>query len=264
MPNPSLPQEILDSIVDLLYDNSNALKDCCLVSKTWIPRTRKHLFAEIMFDIEQNLISWKKKFPDPSTSPAHYAETLHVCCLHAVTPADADAGGWIGGFSRVVNLKLDAYRADIENAERFLVPFHGISPTIKSLYVYIAALPSSWVLDLILSFPLLEDLALDGDDLLISNIDDPDELPTSIQPSNPPTFTGSLELHLGSRIRPIVHRLLSIPSGICPRNLTLTACDEEDHLLVAALLLECSDTLESLDIRYDLFCMSVWYLHPHQ
>ena len=263
MPNPSFPQEILDSIVDHLHENRDALEGCCLVSKSWIPRTRKHLFAEIVFDIEQNLISWKKIFPDPSISPAHYAETLYVGCLHAVTPADAEASGWITGFSRVVNLKLDAYRADIENAERFLVPFHRISPTIKSLYVYLADIPPSRILNLILSFPLLEDLTLDGDDPSISNVDGPDGLSTSIQPSNQPALTGSLELHLGENIRPIAHRLLSLPGGIRPRNLTLTACGEEDHLLAVALLEECLYVLESLNIRHDFFCMSIWSLHPH-
>jgi len=37
--NPYLPPEILDYIVDLLHNSPNALKECCLVSKSWIPRT---------------------------------------------------------------------------------------------------------------------------------------------------------------------------------------------------------------------------------
>jgi len=264
MPNPSLPPEILDYIVDLLQGNSKPLKECCLVSKSWILRTRKHLFAEVRLDAEEDLISWKEIFPDPTTSPAHHAETLYVGCLHVVTPADADASGWIAGFSRVVNLKLDAYNAYLENAEAFLVPFHGLSPTIKSLSVYLAVLPPSQLLNLILSFPLLEDLTLIGDDPSTRNIDGPDGLSTIIQPSNPPALTGSLELHLGVRIRPIVHRLLSLPGGVHFQDLTLTACDEEDHLLVVALLEECSYTLESLDICYDLIRTPIWHLRPRR
>ena len=258
MPNPYLPQEILDSIVDLLRDNSNALKECCLVSKTWIPRTRKHLFAEITFNTERDLISWKK-FPDPSTSPAHYTDTLHVGCLYAATPA----GGWIRGFSRVVNLKLDASNLNpyADDLETFLAPFHGISPTTKSLRVYFAVLPPSRVLNLILSLPFLEDLTLAGD---LSNTDGPDWPSTTIQPSNLPTLTGSLEFHPGVGIRSIAHRLLSLPGGIHPRNPTLTVCNEEDRLLVVALLEECSYTLESLDICYELICTSIWSPHPHQ
>ncbi|KAF9642961.1 hypothetical protein BDM02DRAFT_3104213, partial [Thelephora ganbajun] len=46
---PHLPPEILDYIVDFLYNEPETLKQCCLVSKSWVPRTRKHLFADINF-----------------------------------------------------------------------------------------------------------------------------------------------------------------------------------------------------------------------
>ncbi|KAF9645264.1 hypothetical protein BDM02DRAFT_3073690, partial [Thelephora ganbajun] len=44
-----LPPEILDYIVDLLHDEPETLKQCCLVSKSWVSRTRKHLFANVEF-----------------------------------------------------------------------------------------------------------------------------------------------------------------------------------------------------------------------
>ncbi|KAF9643160.1 hypothetical protein BDM02DRAFT_3081141, partial [Thelephora ganbajun] len=52
MSNPRqfhLPPEILDYIIDLLHDKPETLKQCCLVSKSWVSRTRKHLFADIEF-----------------------------------------------------------------------------------------------------------------------------------------------------------------------------------------------------------------------
>ena len=264
MSNPHLPPEILDSIVNHLHDNSNALKESCLVSKSWVPRTRKHLFAEIRLDTEADLTSWKEMFPDPSTSPAHHTETLHVGCLHVVTVTDAEASGWIRGFSHVVNLKLDALRAYLEDAEIFLVPFHGLSPTVKSLHVYLTVLPPSRIFNLVLSFPLLEDLILVGNDtsIQIHNGDGPDGFPTTIQLTNPPALTGSLELQLGGRIGPIVPRLLSLPGGIRFRSLTLTLCREEDHSLVNALLEGCSYTLESLNISHNLNCTSI-DIHTH-
>ncbi|KAF9780754.1 hypothetical protein BJ322DRAFT_1011601 [Thelephora terrestris] len=39
-----LPPEILDIIVDLLQNEPKTLKACCLVSKAWIYRSRRHLF----------------------------------------------------------------------------------------------------------------------------------------------------------------------------------------------------------------------------
>ena len=61
--NPDLPPELLDHIVDFLHDNQTALRNCCLVSKSWIPRARKYLFAAIEFHREETLKSWRETFP---------------------------------------------------------------------------------------------------------------------------------------------------------------------------------------------------------
>jgi len=73
----SLPPEILDLTVDHLHDEPIALKACCLVSKSWVPRTREHLFARVEFrGTELPVERWKKNFPDPSNSPVHHTRTL--------------------------------------------------------------------------------------------------------------------------------------------------------------------------------------------
>ena len=46
----NLPGEMLDNIVDNLRDSRPALMNCCPVSKSWVPRSQKHLFAEVRFD----------------------------------------------------------------------------------------------------------------------------------------------------------------------------------------------------------------------
>ena len=132
MSNPSLPPELLDHIVDLLHDENAALRSCCLVSKSWIPRTRKHLFVNIAFCNPGNIQSWKSTFPDPSTSPACYTKSLSVRCPHVVTPADAEENCWIRAFSRVVSFEVMITE---EGGFERLVPFHGFSPLIYSLTV---------------------------------------------------------------------------------------------------------------------------------
>jgi hypothetical protein len=194
MLNLHLPAEILDHIVDHLHDAEDELMSRCLVSKSWIPRTRKHLFADIEFPTAKRLQSWKKTFPDLSTSPAHYAKTLFIDRLQVVTAAEAETSGWIRGFSRVEHLEVNL---DFRQSAVPLVPFHGFSPAIKSLRVVICTLPFSQLFNLIFSFPLLEDLIVillepspnygDGSEV--------DEIPTTTQPSSPPMFTGSLGLY---------------------------------------------------------------------
>ena len=251
-----LPAELLDHIVDHLYDAHGALMSCCLVGKSWIPRTRKYLFAEIWFSTEEDLESWKKAFPDPSTSPARYAKSLSVDCPHVIMAADAEADGWIRSFSRVVHLELGGY---VDESDFFL-PLQGFSPAIKSLHIDCKALPSWWIFDFLLSFPLLEDLTMfNSDDVAANNEDGSNWRPTVDRPSNPPVFTGSLELMVtGEELT--VRRFLCLPGGIHFRTLKLT-WDHEDTSLITALVETCSHTLETLDMTCDPFSWFIRYLH---
>jgi len=114
-----------------------------------------------------------------------------------------------------------------------LVPFREFSPTLKSLRVDFIFLPTSEVFDLALSFPLLEHLIVNN----FRSIDDDgsDELLAIAQPSNPPIFTGTLELSRGGT-KPIARRLLSLPSGIHFRELILTQFHKEDISLTTGLV----------------------------
>ncbi|KAF9789288.1 hypothetical protein BJ322DRAFT_975360, partial [Thelephora terrestris] len=47
MSDSRLPQEITDYILDLLHDEPKTLRQCCLVSRSWTPRTRKHIFGTV-------------------------------------------------------------------------------------------------------------------------------------------------------------------------------------------------------------------------
>ena len=261
MPNPRLPAELLDHIVDLLSDNKRVLRNCCLVSKSWIPRTREHLFSFISFFTPKDLKLWKKTFPDPSASPACYTKTIFIGSSHVLADADAHGGCWLRGFSRVVHLALilQGHASSIS-----LVAFHGFSPVIKSLYLSFILLPPLYIFDLILSFPLLEDLSVltyggSGD-----NNDDPGLLPTVVQSSSPPMLTGALALSLVKGTELVTRRLLSSPGGIHFRKLTWTWFCEEDLPFIMMLVEECSRTLESLKITYELPGTSIRHIRPHR
>jgi hypothetical protein len=190
MLSPRVPAELQDHIVDLLHDERDTLKSCCLVSKSWIPRTRKQLFSDIMFRTQEQVRSWQTLFPDPSISPACFTRTLSVEYPQALKTTDAEEGGWIPTFSCVETFKVLINEMDIQEDDyKFLVPFHGFSPAIKSLAVDFFVFPPSHVFDLILSFPLLEDLFIlndDPDSILGNNIFD--RQPAEIQSSSPPVF----------------------------------------------------------------------------
>ena len=245
--NPHLPQELLDHVVDLLHDARDALKSCCLVSKSWIPRTRKHLFAHVWFSSPETLQSWKNTFPDPSTSPARYAETLSIYCPHAVTATDAKEGGWIPTFSRAVRFQMDIPWVGIDEPAVSLVPFHGFSPDLKSLRVIFSSFPLSCIFGLMDSFPLLEDLSVVTYDRFDS-CDGFNGFPATVQPLRPPVFTGFLELLLGMGMGPIASRMLSLSGGLHFRGLKLLLNHRSDLSLTTALVESCGSTLEFLHV----------------
>ena len=263
MSNPRLPAELLDHTVDLLHDSRDTLKRCCLVSKSWIPRARKHLFAATTFRAKGDLQSWKGMFPNPSTSPARYTKSLSIKRLLAVPASDAEEGGWIRTFSRVLHFEIEISRMD---DYEYLFLFHGFSPALKSLkLVAFSALPLSRLFNLILSFPLLEDLSLctfgrfstvKGDDL--------NGQLTAIQPSNLPLFTGSLELSLGYGMDPIASGLLLLQNGLRFGKLNLSWKHEDDISLTRELVEMCCSTLESLWISNSFQGMFVSRSHLHR
>ena len=255
MPHPRLPAELLDDIVDNLHDSRDTLKNCCLVSKLWTHRTRKHLFAVVKLRTAKDRQAWKNSFPDPSTSPARYTKSLLVRFVEEVTAADAEGRGWISAFSRVEHFDLEFDEPDIS-----LFPFHGFSPALKSIHVEYSHFPCSRILNLIHSFPLIEDLSLivwGGDP-----IDDIDGLPTTIQPP----LTGTLKINLQPEMGHIISKLFPPQNGLHFRKLDLVFC--EPAFLVMSMLVEtCSLTLESLKVYVDdrgvsplLLCSYQWLI----
>ena len=235
-----LPPEILDLIIDQLHNEPTTLRACCLVSKSWIPRTRKHLFADVKFDAKELLLaSWMKMFPNPSNSPAQHTRSLTirrpVYLSVPDTPTDAEVTSCARAFRNVVHLHFRClFWADHKPR---LVPFYGFSHTLRSLRL---TLTSFQVFDLVCSFPLLEDLAL------IALRFGPG-LVEWIAPSTSPKLTGSLELNTSDGIRHAICRLLDFPDGLHFAEIT-AVCFYGDSESMAELVSRCSGTLEYLNL----------------
>ena len=253
MSNPSqpyLPPEILDYAVDFLHNDQNTLKQCCLTSKSWIPRTRKHLFAEVVFQSVANLESWKQTFPDNSDSPAFYTHTLLIGCLEVVVIADAGEDGWIRAFSRVTALELHANRTSILSGypSFSLTPFHGFSPVLKYLSVICGPASNPQVFELICTLPLLENLLLSDDGLYGDSYFNSGafDSPTVVQDS--PLLTGCLFLQVYGGIDDPARRLLCLPNGLRFETLVLSWLRERETQWANALIAGCSDTLRNLTV----------------
>ena len=249
MSNPRLPPELFDHIVDHLYDQPKTLKQCCLVSKSWIPCTRKHLFDEIVFRRRIEIEMWKIAFPNPVNSPGRYARSLFFCSADSILPIIAEESGWIQAFCSVVQLKLEWYE----------------ELTILFLFVYSLALEShrmasmSLVLDLqvltlICFLPHLEDLKLV--DFWVVNRDDDN---TGFQPTTSPPLTRTLTITHPRRIERLLPGLLDLPNGTCFRKLEISFDAMEDVRLTVTLVEVCSNTLECVDIRSKQYSKSLQF-----
>ena len=236
--DPYLPPEILDYIVDFLQDDTDALKQCCLVSKSWVPRARKHIFAVVMFQEEDVLKLWKETFPDPASSPSYYTHILGVGC----DPGDMEESDWIQGFPRVEQLIVDCeYWTDF-------LSFQKLGPSLKSILMTFSYLPHSQIFDLIRSLPFLEGLALIGE---VIDTDESDGLPASVVSSSP-ALTETLYILVSEGISRTLCDLLVLPGGLRFRELELAWCHEPDLPHVTEMVDACSDTLKCLDIGYEI------------
>ena len=238
------PPEILDEIVDFLRDEPETLMQCCLVSKSWVPRARKHLFAQIWVKADDHR-KWTSIFPDPEGSPAHYTRRLKVDCA-------LEDSRWIQGFRRVEQLTLNCIPPDPDTGIVSLIPFRILATSLRSLCVYSGIIPHSQTFGLIRSLPLLEDLTLRGND-----IDEESMRPSmTVPPSTSPAVTGSLKLFMYEGMENALREMLDLPGGLHFRELQLTWCGKSEFPWVAKLVATCSDTLECLDITCDIDSMS--------
>ena len=237
---PTLPPEILDLIVDHLGGEPITLKLCCLVSNLWVPRTRRHLFARVEFDPEKSPIeSWMKTFPDPSNSPAHYTRSLSISDLPILAASSSNPHTWICAFRHLECLSISmTWSDDVQDA---LLPFHGLSPTLRSLSIACHLTPLSDIFDFVCSFPSIEDLELTS--VHYGPAD------TWIIPQASPKFTGVLRIGKASTLhgtRSAIRCLVDLPDGLHFSKILADGCCETE--LTIDLLPRCFDTLETLRI----------------
>ena len=240
MSNPCSPPEILDHIIDFLFNNPDALRQCCLASKSMVSRARKHLFAQITFN-DGDYLKWKKAFPVPTNSPAYHVHTLAINC-----GTRSFEGDLVQYFSRVERLIISG------SDSRFPGPFirfHG-SPCLKSLQVSSSTLRPNFFI-LLRSLPLLEDLSLGANMTSSVNIwREQGESPTFTFPSTSPPLTGTLDLRLSKEMVQTVQELLDLPGGLHFRCLNLWCNLDGEFKRVAKLVAACSNTLEHLEVGY--------------
>lgn len=238
MSNPRVPQEISDYVIDFLCNEHETLRQCCLVSKSWVSRVRKHLFVHVRFG-DGDYPRWSEMFPDPTNSPACHTRTMTVeGALKGI-----EEGNWIRGFSRVERLYMpledDAVRGSF-------IPFHELSSSLKSLHVSYT-IPHIQVINLILSLPFLEDITLVGYEKSTEE-GWPGEPLTVVPLLTTHTLTGTLELLILDGMGGTSRILSGLIGGLRFKKLILSGDCVGGFRSMMELVMACSGTLECIDI----------------
>ena len=165
----SLPPEILDYIIDLTGGNSRILRACSLVAKSWVARSRMHLFRDIRLHFYHN---WQKVMPVGPTSPAIYTRTLTLVQNGAPGEryTNIDHLGpflpHLRDFENVENLILIDWWGPPRLSENMLKKYFGhFGAHLRSLELDGEVVSPDSFLVLLGLFPNLEDLLVD--DLII-------------------------------------------------------------------------------------------------
>lgn len=157
-----LPPEIVDHIIDLV-DNYRTLETCSLVAKSWVCRSRTHLFRDVVLFSHRR---WQKIMPVGDTSPAIYTRTLTL--VQSNTPR----GRWINtdslypffshlrDFKNVDSLILDGWVPSRFSEGGLKKYFGHFGKRLRSLELAGERMSPDSFLVLLGLFPNLEDLSV--------------------------------------------------------------------------------------------------------
>jgi len=244
---PRIPLEIMDEILDHLAADSDLgpLQSCALVSKSWVPSCRRHLFHTVLFTLG-SILRWHKTFPVPEASPAHYIRDLRV---------------WAGGSDGSPSLFFK-YAPWITNVERvtllgdgrWIPTFWRLPQSVTSLTMKTDASNLIQVRDIMAQLRNLDDLSLSGS---VVTVDREGSTVVGIGTDLRGKFGGQLQLLNGYADEDAINVLLEIPTGL--RFAEVEIRGTRGCLLSAVRLAEaCCMTLVKLSYTASFQCTS----HP--
>ncbi|KAK0479530.1 hypothetical protein IW261DRAFT_143785 [Armillaria novae-zelandiae] len=140
---PTLPQELIDDIINNLYNDEHSLRACALVSSSWSRRSQQHLFSRI------RLASIRSRDKSKSRTAAERFLHLIESAQHIpsfvrhldVIEGDIGYGRWLGRSIPVLDCILPA----LTNLRTLCIKFSGVLwsdiPGIRSSFISASKLP---------------------------------------------------------------------------------------------------------------------------
>ncbi|KAJ6465300.1 hypothetical protein C8R45DRAFT_939516 [Mycena sanguinolenta] len=249
---PRLPPEIHEIIVDLLFDDKDALRTCSLVDQAWLSLSRRHLFASVHL-LEGRCESFRHLCHSSRGTVAPYISNLSIS-----SPEDADYINESASFfldlvphlpSLPALTSLEISSLSWQNAsQQCLSCMTGCFSNVTELCIHLVEFNhSQQVLDLLSCFQMLETVSIGA------TFATEDQASSSIPPSNLHhlrVLRLRVGLHGAGAFRDIISWF--IPKNGLPaiQAFSIASMDSSLLLVVGSLLRELGSTLKDLDIWF--------------
>lgn len=206
-----IPTEIIDEIFDNLIADSGSgdhddslqrsLRAYSLVSKSWVPSCRRHLFHTITFT-SRNVARWLETFPVPEESPAWYVKDLRL--------SFGGHRGPPGEFFKHIPWFTNAEKMSVMPFPSLGVSLYGKLPrSVTSLTIEEGEIDLVQMRDIMAHLPDLNDLILSGTIVVRCKKPLPG-LGTVLKGR----FGGELKIWEGYTGKELVDMLLEVPTGL--------------------------------------------------
>ncbi|KAI0672680.1 hypothetical protein C8Q78DRAFT_1152127 [Trametes maxima] len=166
-----LPPELYDATIDYLEDDVESLRACGLACKTWLPRSRFHLFRSVRLRHADDVVRFRALLAS-APGVAHYVRKLSLVADYAGVTADGAAledDGWVDDaadllplFTGVTTLALARVRWHALNDET-RAAFDGVFKTVHQLFLFEVSFDASRdVIAFLSGFPVLQELCFEA------------------------------------------------------------------------------------------------------
>ena len=243
-----LPQELVEDIVDCLSHDRPTLEACSLVAKTWLPRSRHHLFGSVSLNSE-SAKKWCSAIRPGPNGPSHLVRTLSLQQSQGRYWLGAesldDISDHFSSFRRVEDLSVAWLDLGDFEPGSLARHFAHYGSSLRSLRLSYICADFSALITLLRLFPNLKDLLIHTPDLC------DDGPPLRISKTTPP-YHGFLNLlSFDSASSPFVLHLPAL--GLQFSSISAFHCDFSSGFPLNHLLETSSSSLRSLELEYVTF-----------
>ena len=251
-----LPQELVEDVVDCLSNDRPMLETCSLVAKTWLPRSRHHLFNKVSLN-NGNVRKWCSAIRPGPDGPSHLVRTLTLQQTqgHRWLGALDEISDHFSSFRRVEDLSITWL--DLSDFEPGSLARHFVhyGSSLRSLRLSYLSADFSALTTFLHLFPSLEDLLIHTPDLY-------DDGPPLRIPRTAPHFRGFLNLlSFDSASSPFVSHLAGLDLQFS--SISAFNCDFSSGFPLSRLLETSSSCLRNLELEYITFCRHSFPIARH-